>query len=171
MMNRKGWVLLLLALLTGCGQIPDGVQAVQGFDADRYLGQWYEVARLENSFERGLTKISATYSRREGGGIAVVNRGFDPAKGEWREARGRAKFSGPEDVAMLKVSFFGPFYSGYNVVDLDPTYSHALVVGANRSYLWILSRQPDPPREVVDRLVARAAALGFDTRELVFVEH
>lgn len=170
-MNNRALTLLLLALVAGCGQIPDGVEAVRGFDAERYLGTWYEVARLENRFERGLTRITANYSRRDGGGLEVVNRGFDAATGEWREARGRAKFAGPSDVAMLKVSFFGPFYAGYNVVDLDPTYSHALVVGANRSYLWILSRQPDPPREVVERLVARAAALGFDTRSLVFVEH
>lgn len=170
-MNNRALTLLLLALVAGCGQIPDGVEAVRGFDAERYLGTWYEVARLENRFERGLTRITANYSRRDGGGLEVVNRGFDAATGEWREARGRAKFAGPSDVATLKVSFFGPFYAGYNVVDLDPTYSHALVVGANRSYLWILSRQPDPPREVVERLVARAAALGFDTRSLVFVEH
>ena len=170
-MNIRVLTLILLALVAGCGQIPDGVEAVRGFDAERYLGTWYEVARLENRFERGLTRITANYSRRDDGGLEVVNRGFDAAKGEWREARGRAKFAGPSDVAMLRVSFFGPFYAGYNVVDLDPTYSHALVVGANRSYLWILSRQPDPPPEVVERLVARAAALGFDTRSLVYVEH
>jgi apolipoprotein D and lipocalin family protein len=170
-MNIRVLTLILLALVAGCGQIPEGVEAVRGFDAERYLGTWYEVARLENRFERGLTRITANYSRRDGGGLEVVNRGFDAAKGEWREARGRAKFAGPSDVAMLKVSFFGPFYAGYNVVDLDPSYSHALVVGANRSYLWILSRQPDPPREVVERLIARAAALGFDTQSLVYVEH
>ena len=170
-MKARHLLIGLAALVAGCGQIPDGVQAVQGFDADRYLGQWYEVARLENSFERGLTKISATYSRREGGGIAVVNRGFDPARGEWREARGRAKFSGPADVAMLKVSFFGPFYGGYNVVDLDPDYQLSLVSGPNRSYLWILARQPDPPRDAVERVVNRAAELGFDTSALIFVTH
>ena len=170
-MNVRQLFFALLALLAGCGQVPDGVEPVTGFDAERYLGTWYEVARLENSFERGLTKITATYGRREGGGLEVVNRGFDAAKGEWREAHGRAKFSGPTDVAMLKVSFFGPFYGGYNVIDLDPSYSHALVVGANRSYLWILSRQATPPKEVVERLVARAAQLGFDTSNLVYVEH
>ncbi len=169
-MNVRYLLAALGMLLTGCGQIPDGVEPVRAFDSERYLGTWYEVARLENRFERGLTKVTATYSQREGGGLVVVNRGFDAAKGEWREARGRAKFAGPSDVGMLRVSFFGPFYAGYNVVDLDPTYSHALVVGANRSYLWILSRQPEPPREVVERLVARGTALGFDTSQLVYVE-
>ena len=163
--------VLLLLVTTACRQIPAGIEPVTGFDGDRYLGTWYEIARLENSFERGLSRITATYSPREGGGLEVLNRGFDAAKGEWREARGRAKFSGPTDVAMLKVSFFGPFYAGYNVVDLDPAYTHALVVGGSRSYLWILSRQPDPPPEVVNRLVARAAELGFDTGSLVYVEH
>jgi apolipoprotein D and lipocalin family protein len=170
-MKARVLVLLLAGLAGGCGQVPEGVEPVRGFDAERYLGTWYEIARLENRFERGLTRITATYSRREGGGLEVVNRGYDAVEDEWREARGRARFAGPPDVAMLKVSFFGPFYGGYNVVDLDPTYSHALVVGANRSYLWILSRQPDPPREVVERLVARAAQLGFETRSLVYVEH
>jgi apolipoprotein D and lipocalin family protein len=72
---------------------------------------------------------------------------------------------------MLEVSFFGPFYGGYNVVDLDPGYQLALVAGPTRKYLWILARRPDPPREAVERLVARAAELGFDTSELIYVEH
>ena len=170
-MGHRIWTWIACAVLAGCAQIPDGVEPVQGFDATRYLGTWYEVARLDHRFERGLTRVTATYAARDDGGIDVLNRGFDVAKGSWSEAKGRAKFVGPRDVGQLKVSFFGPFYGGYNVVDLDPTYSHALVVGPNRSYLWILSREPDPPRETVDRLVARARALGFDTDALIFVSH
>ena len=159
------------ALLAGCAQIPDGVKPVGGFDAERYLGTWYEIARLDHSFERGLSKVTATYTARADGGIDVLNRGYDAAKGEWDEASGRAKFVGGRDVGQLKVSFFGPFYGGYNVVDLDPSYQYSLVVGPNRSYLWILARQPNPPRAEVERLVARAKAMGFDTGQLVFVEH
>ena len=162
--------LALVAMLcAGCGQIPDGVQAVDGFDAERYLGTWYEVARLDHSFERGLSRVTATYAARDDGGIDVLNRGYDEEDGEWREARGRARFVGPRDVASLEVSFFGPFYGGYNVIDLDPGYTIALVAGPNRDYLWILSRDPTPAPADVERLVARARSLGFDTSGLIYV--
>jgi len=164
-------IVLAAALLAACAQIPDGVEAVSGFDPQRYLGTWYEIARLDHRFERGLDNVTATYSARADGGIDVLNRGFDRDRGEWREARGRARFVGPRDEARLEVSFFGPFYGGYNVVDLDPDYRLALVAGPNRSYLWILSREADPPREAVERLVARAEQLGFATSELVYVTH
>ncbi len=158
-------------LLAGCGQIPDGVEPVKGFDPARYLGTWYEIARLDHGFERGLTRVTATYAAREDGSIDVLNRGYDAEKKEWRDAHGRARFVGPRDVGQLEVSFFGPFYGGYNVVDLDPAYSIALVAGPTRSYLWILARQAHPPKEEVDRLVARARDLGFDTGALVYVSH
>jgi len=163
--------LVLAVLVAGCAQIPDGVTAVEGFDSDRYLGKWYEIARLDHRFERGLERVTATYSARDDGNIAVLNRGFDPAKGEWSEAEGRAKFAGAPGTAMLKVSFFGPFYGGYNVLDLDPDYQIALVSGPTREYLWILARRPDPPREEIERLVRRAGELGFDTASLIFVAH
>ena len=169
--SMRQFLLLAVTLLAGCAQIPDGVEAVGGFDAERYLGQWYEIARLDHKFERGLENISATYTARDDGGIDVLNRGFDVARGEWREARGRAKFAGSRDTAMLKVSFFGPFYGGYNVVDLDPEYQLALVAGPTRKYLWILARRPDPPRAAVERLVARAEQLGFDSGALIYVQH
>jgi apolipoprotein D and lipocalin family protein len=167
----RALLLLASALLAGCAQIPDGVEAVEDFDTARYLGRWYEVARLDHRFERGLTNVTATYALREDGGIDVLNRGFDPGRGEWREAGGRARQAGPPGTAMLEVSFFGPFYGGYNVVDLDPGYQLALVSGPNRSYLWILSRRPDPPRESLERVVRRAAELGFDTGALIYVVH
>jgi apolipoprotein D and lipocalin family protein len=158
------------AVLAGCGQAPDGVEPVKGFDAARYLGTWHEIARLDHSFERGLSRVTATYSAREDGRIDVLNRGYDSGKGEWREARGRARFVGPRDVGALEVSFFGPFYGGYNVIDLDPEYSIALVAGPTRSYLWILARQPDPATAEIQRLVARAQALGFDTDALIYLD-
>jgi len=167
--SRMAWLALVAMLCAGCGQIPDGVQAVDGFDAERYLGTWYEVARLDHSFERGLSRVTATYAARDDGGIDVLNRGYDEEDGEWREARGRARFVGPRDVASLEVSFFGPFYGGYNVIDLDPGYTIALVAGPNRDYLWILSRDPTPAPAEVERLVARARSLGFDTSGLIYV--
>ncbi|RPI14100.1 MAG: lipocalin [Lysobacterales bacterium] len=163
--------LIALMFIAGCAQLPEGVEAVDGFEVDRYLGQWYEIARLDHPFERGLENITATYAPGDDGTIDVLNRGYDVAKGEWREARGRARFAGPPDRAMLEVSFFGPFYGGYNVIELDPDYQLALVSGPTRSYLWILSRRPDPPREAVDRLVERARELGFATDALIYVKH
>jgi apolipoprotein D and lipocalin family protein len=169
--RMRHFILLALVLLAGCAQIPDGIEPVGGFDAERYLGKWYEVARLDHSFERGMDNVTATYTARDDGGIDVLNRGYVRAKGEWEEARGRAKFVGARDRGSLKVSFFGPFYGGYNVIDLDPDYQLSLVAGPSRKYLWILARQPDPPRVAVDRVVERAAELGFDTSALIWVRH
>lgn len=164
-------LLLLAAILAGCAQIPEGLEAVDGFDGDRYLGKWYEIARLDHRFERGLDNVTATYAARADGGIDVLNRGYDRASGEWREALGRARFAGPRDRGMLEVSFFGPFYGGYNVLDLDPDYQLALVAGPTRKYLWILARRPDPSQDALDRIVRRAAELGFDTASLIRVRH
>ena len=165
--------LILGALLAaGCTGLPDGVTPVAGFDVERYLGTWYEIARLDHRFERGLEKISANYSYREDGGIRVVNRGFDSARGQWKEAEGKAFFIGDAQTGRLKVSFFGPFYGSYNIIELDHAgYHYALVCGPDMSYLWILARQPDLDRDIVDKLVDRAATLGFDTGKLIYVSH
>jgi apolipoprotein D and lipocalin family protein len=177
-MRRPTWtglpaaaLLMLLVAAGACTHTPEGIEPVKDFDADRYMGRWYEVARLDHSFEKGLEKVTAVYTLQPDGTVQVVNRGFDPAANEWREAKGKAKFTGSPTTAALKVSFFGPFYGGYNVIDLDPAYTHALVVGPDRSYLWILSRTPTPPREVVERLVAKAAALDYPTADLIYVKH
>lgn len=165
---KHGALLLLLALLAGCTGVPEGITPVRGFDALRYLGTWHEIARLDHRFERGLSAISATYTARDDGGIQVVNRGYDAARGEWREALGRAYFIGARDVASLKVSFFGPFYGGYHVFALDPNYQWALVSGPSRQYLWILARQPRLPAELLGQLVDTARQAGFDTDALIY---
>jgi len=137
----------------------------------RYLGTWYEIARLDHSFERGLTRVTATYSLREDGGIKVVNRGFDARKQEWREAIGKAYFVESPDIGRLKVSFFGPFYGGYNIIDLDKeNYSYALVSGPTRAYLWILARDQKLEPSVLNHLVNKAKALGFATEQLIYVD-
>lgn len=168
---RSGLLLLLCLALTGCVRVPAGIEPVTGFEADRYLGAWYEIARLDHSFERGLEEVSATYSRRPDGTIGVLNRGRDVASGEWREVEGRARFVEDPGTGYLKVSFFGPFYGAYVVFELDEDYRHALVSGPNRSFLWLLAREPDPDQTVVDALVARAAAAEFETEALIFVRH
>jgi apolipoprotein D and lipocalin family protein len=165
-------MLLAVAFQGGCTSIPDGVQVVTDFELDRYLGTWYEVARLDHSFERGMSNVTAKYSMRDDGGVSVVNRGYKVTKDKWNEATGKAYFVGASDVGQLKVSFFGPFYGGYNIVELDKHgYQYSLVAGPNRDYLWILSRTPQMEPNVLQSLVNTARELGFATDELIFVEH
>lgn len=160
-----------LALLAGCTGVPDGIRPVRGFQVDRYLGTWHEIARLDHRFERGLSDISATYSRRDDDGLDVLNRGWDAAEGKWREARGRAYFIAAPDMASLKVSFFGPFYGGYHVFALDPDYRWAMISGPSRDYFWILARQPALEPATLSSLIDTARRAGFDTHALIFPTH
>jgi apolipoprotein D and lipocalin family protein len=161
---------LFLTLQSGCTGSPDGVTVVTGFEIDRYLGTWHEIARLDHSFERGLSAVTANYSLRDDGGVHVLNRGYNDQSGEWDEAIGKAYFVGASDVGHLKVSFFGPFYGGYNIVELDKSgYQYSLVAGPNRNYLWILSRTPKMQPDILQSLVTKAEELGFATDELIFV--
>jgi apolipoprotein D and lipocalin family protein len=162
----------ILSILAGCTSIPEGLQPVSGFEVDRYLGKWYEIARLDHSFERNLSNVTAEYSLREGGGIDVLNKGYDERKGEWREIKGVARFTGEKTVGSLKVSFFGPFWGGYHVIALDrENYLYSMVTGPSRSYLWILSREGMLDQKIVAELVARAKQWDFDTDKLIYVEH
>lgn len=161
-------VSLLLAACTG---MPDGVTPVGDFELDRYLGKWYEIARLDHSFERGLSRVTAEYSLREDGGVRVINRGFSADKGAWKAAEGKAYFVESEDLGYLKVSFFGPFYGSYIVFDLDSEqYQYAFVSGPDTSYLWLLARTPSVSADVLGRFTDRAAELGFDTDALILVD-
>ncbi len=163
--------LALVPLVNACTSPPDGVTVVSPFDVKRYAGQWFEIARLDHSFERGLSEVSATYRLEADGSVAVINRGFNAEKGEWKEAVGRALFTGDTNTASLKVSFFGPFYGGYHVIALDPAYRWAMVIGPNTDYLWILARDKQLPPGVREQLMAQAARLGVKTNELIWVEH
>ncbi|EAT11656.1 lipocalin [Bermanella marisrubri] len=165
-------MLFFLVVLTGCLGMPERVSPVTGFEADRYLGTWYEVARLDHSFERGLKNISATYSKRDDGGINVLNRGYSIEDQEWNQAQGKAYFVEDERTGYLKVSFFGPFYGSYVVFDLDKEgYEYAFISGPDTDYLWLLARTPNPGEAVINRFKTVAKAKGFDTNELIFVEH
>ena len=167
---KKAVVIFCAVLAAGCTGLPEGVTPVTDFDVNRYLGKWYEIARLDHGFERGLEKVTAEYSLRQGGGLRVVNRGVDAASGEWREAEGKAYFIDGPHTGRLKVSFFGPFYGSYNIIELDrPGYRYALVCGQDTSYLWILARSPVLDRTILDKLVSRAAELGFDTSKLIYL--
>jgi apolipoprotein D and lipocalin family protein len=162
----------LFVLISACTGLPDNVKPVTGFQAERYLGKWYEIARLDHSFERGLSRVTAEYTARADGGLEVFNRGYLADSNTWKEARGKAHFVDGEDHGHLKVSFFGPFYGSYVIFELDAVeYRYALVSGPNKSYLWLLARSPTLDTATRDRLVARAAALGFDTGQLIYVDH
>lgn len=158
-------------LLAGCTSPPKGVKPVTGFDAKRYLGKWYEVARLDHFFERGLTDVTATYGQAPDGAITVSNRGYLPAKQEWKSVEGRGVFLGSPEVGSLKVKVGAPFYGGYHVIALAPDYSLAMVSGPTRDYLWILARSPKLSPAVLEPLVAQAKAVGFDTEKLIYVTH
>ena len=163
-------VIVLLFLMTGCTGVPKGIEPVTGFDQQRYLGTWYEIARLDHSFEEGLSQVTAEYSLNNDGSIKVINRGYNAEAGEWKEAEGRAVFVGDSDVGHLKVSFFGPFYASYVVFELDDQYTTAYITGYDRDYLWLMSRTPEVSDEVLDAFKARAEAEGFELGELIVVE-
>jgi apolipoprotein D and lipocalin family protein len=167
---RRFMVFAVFAL-SGCTGIPDGIEPVDNFELEPYLGTWYEIARLDHRFERGLSNVTANYSLRDDGGVNVLNRGYDTEKGEWDEADGKAYFVDDPDVGRLKVSFFGPFYGAYNVFELGDNYEYSMVAGPNRSYLWILAREAQLPQATLDELLSKAEAAGYDTSELIFVKH
>lgn len=162
--------LAAFALLAACTAPPDGIEPVSPFDPARYAGTWHEIMRLDHSFERGLTDVTATYEPKADGTLRVVNRGWDPETCGWREVEGEAEFREGPDVGSLEVSFFPLIAGGYHVFALDPDYRWAVVAGPSRDYLWILARDPDLDAETRARLVATARAEGFATGELIRVE-
>lgn len=168
----KKLLLWLTLLFTGCAGMPEQVKPIDNFKVQNYLGKWYEIARLDHSFERGLTRVTAEYGLREDGGLRVTNRGYSAKENRWKEAIGKAYFVNETDKGYLKVSFFGPFYGSYVIFDLDQeNYQYSLVCGPDTSYLWILARTPEIDAAVKNRLVAKAASLGFDTSKLIYVDH
>jgi apolipoprotein D and lipocalin family protein len=165
------FILLLSLMLNACTGTPKGVEPVSGFELDRYLGKWYEIARLDHSFERGLSSVTADYSLRDDGNVKVLNRGYNPEKNKWQEAEGKAKFVKDTATAQLKVSFFGPFYGSYIVFDLDKqNYQYAFVAGPNHDYLWLLARTPQVDDAIIKRFINEASQRGFNTDKLIFVE-
>jgi len=168
-----GALLSVIAIVAfnSCKSIPKGATAVKPFDSKRYLGKWFEIARLDFRFEKDLNNTSAEYSLNTDGTIKVVNRGYNYKSNEWKQSVGKAKFAGDTSEAKLKVSFFGPFYAAYNVIALDADYNYALVAGKNLKYLWILSREKTMPENIKQDYLKKAENLGYNIAELVWVDH
>lgn len=176
-MKNKIIIGLLIAggtislLFNSCASIPKNAKPVDNFDVNRYLGAWYEIARFDFRFEKNLDNTSAQYKRDKKGNVIVLNSGYNFVKNKWSKADGLAKFRGDKNVAALKVSFFGPFYSGYNVVALDENYQYALIAGKNLDYLWILSRTKTIPEDVKTKYLKIAKQIGYDTSKLIWIKH
>ena len=163
--------LAVATFLSSCASIPKNATLVQNFNVDKYLGSWYEIARFEFRFEKDMNNVMAQYSLNERNNVTVLNSGYKYKKEEWESAQGVAKFRGDKDRAALKVSFFGPFYSGYNVIALDEDYKYALVAGKSLKYLWILSREKSIPEDIKTAYLKIAQDVGYDTSKLIWVEH
>ncbi|EIO3978559.1 lipocalin family protein [Vibrio vulnificus] len=168
---RKIILLALSITLSGCLGMPETVKPVDEFNLQNYLGKWYEIARLDHSFEEGLTQVTAEYTLKDDGGVAVLNKGFLANENQWKEAEGKAYFVNGDSEGYLKVSFFGPFYGSYVVFALDKTdYQYAFASGPNTDYLWLLARTPTVDQSLIDTFVSMAKERGFDTERLIFVE-
>lgn len=164
-------LIIIAYLLFSCKTMSQIVQPVSNFQADRYLGTWYEIARFDFKFEKNLNNVTAEYSMNPDGSIKVINSGYNYKKQKWVNAIGKAKFQKEQNNGALKVSFFGPFYSEYNIIALDDNYTSALVVGKNYNYLWILSRTPEISDFTLTKFLTMAKSLGFDLNKLIWVQH
>lgn len=176
--GRRHHVLGLAALLTGTAllatgcavKVPTQLKPVGNFDVHKYAGTWYEIARIDHRFEKGLINTSAQYSLNPDGTVQVINKGYDPEKKAWKESQGKAKFLGDTKEAALKVSFFGPFYGGYNVVALDANYQTSMVIGQDMDYFWLLSRTKTMPKEEVQQWLQKAQSIGVDLNKVILVK-
>ena len=165
-------VILGIIILNSCSVgIPKGATAVSNFDSEKYLGKWYEIARFDYRFEKNMDNVTADYSLNPDGSICVQNRGYNYVKKEWKESVGEARFVNDKSEARLKVSFFKPFWAGYNVIDIDEDYQYALVAGSSVKYIWILSRTKEIPESIKQRFLAKAKKIGYNTNELIWVKH
>ena len=170
-MNRLITVAMAACLfpaLAGAQPQPDN-STIPYLDLNRYLGTWYEIARFDHSFERGMDNVTAEYLLRDDGKVDVINSGWKD--GKYKVAEGKARQPEPlTDPAHLEVSFFLFFYSDYNVMMLDDNYQVALVGSGSPKYLWILSRTPAPGTDVLNAVLKEAADRGYDTSKLIWVD-
>lgn len=165
-MKKTDTLSMLLRLLTGRSKLTVDNSVITDFDLNRFLGDWYETARFDHRFERGMQKTKAKYTLRKDGKVDVLNSGVK--NGKPSEAKGVAKLTGTP--GLLRVSFWGPFFSDYRILLLDKDYQYALIGGSSDKYLWILSRTPQLTDEVKEKILAEARSRGYDTTGLIWVE-
>lgn len=161
--------IVLPLLLLSCVSVPKGIQPVQNFSVEQYLGTWYEIARLDHRFEEGLSNVTAEYSLRDDGGLTVKNMGYSARDDRWQEAEGKAYFVEDRTRGHLKVAFQWPFYSSYVIFKLGEDYEYAFVTGNDRDYLWLLSRTPSVDDAVLEDFKATARRKGFNLDDLIMV--
>lgn len=170
-MKKYFWIVFATLLFYSCsihGVKEVSMEPVEDFEVKKYLGKWYEIARLPNWFEKDLTKVTANYELLDNDKVRVINEGYNTRKKKYSKATGKAFFPGNKNIGHLKVSFFGPFYSDYKIIELDKeAYDYALVASSSK-YLWILSRSPQLDDETTGMLVNKAKSLGFDVEKLYF---
>lgn len=173
-MNKKKSLLLLVGAAAGAviyniwKPVKSKLPVVQNFELNRYLGEWYEIARLDFYWEKNLKNVKAEYSANKDGSIRVVNTGVDITTHKIKKSVGKAKYAGTPNEGALRVSFFGPFYSGYHIMHVDDSYEHALVFGDNLDYMWILSRHKTISNEIRDKYLAYAEQSGYAVKDLVW---
>lgn len=159
--------------LSACTVIDEPVDVVKPFELQQYLGTWYEIARLDHSFERGMTNVTAQYSI-DGDKVVVINKGFKQDQQQWDQAEGKAYFIDGDNKGLLKVSFFGPFYGAYQIHDIEQNsqgqYTDSLVIGPNNQYAWILSRSPILDPAIKQRFINKLAALSISEDNLIWVQ-
>lgn len=170
--NKIAFALVGISLLLGaCATIPRAgpvgnstvPQPAKRVDVNRYMGKWYEQFRYEASFQKDMDAVSADYSLNADGTVRIANRGRKgSAQGEWKESVGKAKVVDPATNAKLKVSFFGPFYGDYWVLDHGDNYDWSIVGEPSGRYLWVLTREARPSAELLQTLQDRVISLGYD---------
>lgn len=165
-MKKRFSLSVLLCQLAGCRKRTVDNSVVTNFNVNRYLGEWYEMARFDHRFERGLHQTKAQYTLRKDGKIDVLNSGT--RKGKLSRAKGVAKQT--DTPALLRVSFWGPFYSDYRVMLIDDDYQYALVGSGSDRYLWMLSRTPHITDATKALILAEAHRRGYDTSKLIWVD-
>lgn len=176
-MSAKKLLLVTLGLFAGYKlykagnpKIPNNVSPVTGFELNRYLGKWFEVARVDNRFEKGLIKTTAEYTLNGDGTMNVLNSGIDEISVRHKRASGTAVFVRNKYEGALKVSFFGPFYGDYNIVDLDEDYRWAIIVGSSPKYFWVLSRTAEVPEELRERAIKAASEVGVPPENVKWIQ-
>lgn len=171
-MKKLFFILFLILGICSCSTAENNKNidnsTVKSLDITRFMGKWYEIARYEHRFEKGMSHVTATYTLKEDGRIEVLNEGI--SNGERKEAKGRAKQPDPNDPGKLKVSFFLWFYSDYYILELDKDYKYVVIGSSSDKYLWIMSREKTLPNDIISKLLNNLQQRGYDTMKLLFID-